>query len=53
MSDVIGPSALSERLAEVINEFAECNTVTVADVMEALEYVHATVERDHRPGTLH
>lgn len=50
---VVSASPLSERLAEVIDEFAECNEVTVADVLEALELTHATVERDYYDGALH
>jgi hypothetical protein len=37
--------ALAERIAEVIDEFAECNKITEDDVMLALEYTHACVER--------
>ena len=45
MAVVSGPNALAERLAEVIDEFSECNQITVDDVLEALEYAHASVER--------
>lgn len=38
-------SPLSERLAETIEEFSEANTVTVSDVLDALEIVYASVER--------
>lgn len=40
-------SPLSERLAEVIEEYSEANPVTVAEVMDALEYVYACVEIQH------
>ena len=38
-------SPLAERLAEVLDEFSECNDVTDTEVLEALEYIYACVER--------
>lgn len=40
-------TALTELLAETIVEFAEANTMTVSDVLSALEYNYAAVERSH------
>lgn len=39
--------ALAERLGEVIVEFAEANELLVSDVLLALEYNYAAVERSH------
>lgn len=46
--------ALNERLAEVIEEFSEANTITSSEVLQSLEYVYACVERynDDAPGWL-
>jgi hypothetical protein len=40
-------TALADRLGETIVEFAEANTMTVSDVLSALEYNYAAVERSH------
>jgi F420-0:gamma-glutamyl ligase-like protein len=47
-------TALNERLAEVIEEFSEANTITSAEVLQSLEYVYACVERynEGSPGWL-
>lgn len=37
--------ALAERLGEVIEEFSECNTITASEVLQALEFTYACVER--------
>ena len=42
---VVDCSPLSERLAEVIEEFSECNDITIEGVLDALEYTYACVER--------
>jgi hypothetical protein len=39
--------ALAERLAEVIEEFSEANTITASEALQALEYVYACVERQN------
>lgn len=39
--------ALADRLSETIVEFAEANTMTVSDVLSALEFNYACVERTH------
>ncbi|MCP1937377.1 hypothetical protein J2R95_003172 [Bradyrhizobium japonicum] len=39
--------ALAERLAETIVEFAEANEMQAADVLAALEFNYACVERTH------
>ena len=38
-------SPLAERIAEVIEEFSECNDITDIDALEALEYLYACIER--------
>ncbi|MGY3589345.1 hypothetical protein [Bradyrhizobium sp. USDA 4350] len=38
-------TALSERLAEVIEEFSEANTISATEVLQALEFTYACVER--------
>lgn len=47
MRDTESSQALAERLAETIVEFADANTMTVSDVLAALEYNYAAVERSH------
>lgn len=49
MPRVVDVSPLAERLAEVIEEFSEANTVTVIDVLDALEITYAGVERYNDP----
>jgi hypothetical protein len=39
--------ALAERLGETIVEFAEANAMQVSDVLAALEFNYACVERSH------
>lgn len=39
------PNALAERIGEVIEEFSECNETDAIQVLEALEWVYACVER--------
>ena len=39
--------ALAERLGETIVEFAEANDMQVSDVLAALEFNYACVERSH------
>jgi hypothetical protein len=39
--------ALAERLGETIVEFAEANQMQVSDVLSALEFNYACVERSH------
>ena len=41
----VGPTGLSERLGEVIEEYSEANDVTVGEVLDALEFTYACVER--------
>lgn len=36
---------LAERLGEMIEEYSGANTVSVSDVLDALEYAYACVER--------
>jgi hypothetical protein len=39
--------ALADRLSETIVEFAEANQMQVSDVLSALEFNYACVERTH------
>jgi hypothetical protein len=39
--------ALADRLSETIIEFAEANQMQVSDVLAALEFNYACVERTH------
>jgi len=43
--------ALAERLGEVIEEYSEANDITPGEVLYALEYVYACVERTILPQT--
>lgn len=45
MPRVVEVSPLAERLAETVEDFSQANTVTVSDVLDALEIVYARVER--------
>ena len=45
--DTEASQALAELLGETIVEFADANTMTVSDVLAALEYNYAAVERSH------
>lgn len=43
---LIERSALSDRLCEVLEEFSEANTITVRQVLDALVYTYACVQRN-------
>ncbi|MBW7970968.1 hypothetical protein [Bradyrhizobium sp. BR 10289] len=43
---IIEISPLSERLVELIEEYSECNVVTRDEVLDALLYAYACVERE-------
>ena len=42
---------MAERLGEVIEEYSEANDITPGEVLYALEYVYACVERTILPQT--
>lgn len=43
--------ALNERIAEVITEFSEANTITAVEVLQSLDHVYACIEV-HNKDTL-
>lgn len=47
MSRIVKRTPLTDRLSEVLTEYSEANPVSVGEVLDALTYVHACVERKH------
>lgn len=46
LADVVETNGLIERIAEVIDDYAEANKITIHETLLALNYVHSTLLRE-------